>query len=77
MKEANGKQLALFETEGNLDYYTFYHDDIICIINDFDKFETFLKDTYDISQADYENLLDGVVVRVNGCELFIDTVDIY
>ena len=77
MKEANGKQLALFETKENLDYYTFYYDDIICIINDFDKFETFLKDIYDISQADYENLLDGVVVCVNGCELFIDTVDIY
>ena len=60
MKEANGKQLALFETKENLDYYTF------------------LKDTYDISQADYENLLDGVViVWVNGCKLFIDTVDIY
>ena len=77
MTSLQSKQLVLFETKENLDYYTFYYDDIICIINDFDKFETFLKDTYDISQADYENLLDGVVVRVNGCELFIDTVDIY
>ena len=77
MKEANGKQLALFETKESTDYYTFYYDNIICVINDFDKFETFLKDTYDISQSDYENLLDGVVYHVNGCELFIDTVDIY
>ena len=77
MKEANGKQLALFETIQNLDYYKFYYDDIICVINDFDKFEVFLKATYDISQADYENLLDGTTIRANGRELFIDTVDIY
>ena len=77
MKEANGKQLALFETIENLDYYKFYYDDIICVINDFDKFEVFLKATYDISQADYENLLDGTTIRANGRELFIDTVDIY
>ena len=77
MKEANGKQLALFETIQNLDYYKFYYDDIICVINDFDKFEVFLKATYDISQADYENLLDGTTIRANGRELFIDTVDTY
>ena len=77
MKEVKDKQLALFKTKENLDYYTFYYDDIICIINDFDKFETFLKENYDISQSDYENLLDGAVIRANGCELFIDTVDIY
>ena len=74
MKEANDKQLALFENKGGTDYYTFYYDDIICVINDFDKFETFLKENYDISQSDYESLLDGVVVYVNGCELFIATV---
>lgn len=73
MKEAVGKQLALFETKENIVYY----DDIICVINDFDKFETFLKENYDISQSDYESLLDGVVIHVSGCELFIDTVDIY
>ena len=67
------KQLALFETKENIVYY----DDIICVINDFDKFETFLKENYDISQSDYESLLDGVVIHVSGCELFIDTVDIY
>ena len=71
------KQLALFETKESIDYYTFYYDDIICVINDFDKFEKFLKENYDISQSDYENLLDGVVIHVSGCELFIDTVDIY
>ena len=37
------KQLALFETKKSIDYYIFYYDDIICVINDFDKFETFLK----------------------------------
>ena len=77
MKEVNGKQLALFETKESIDYYTFYYDNIICVINDFDKFETFLKESYDISQSDYESLLDGVVIRVSGCELFIDTVDVY
>ena len=77
MKEVNGKQLALFETKESIDYYTFYYDNIICVINDFDKFETFLKESYDISQSDYESLLDGVVIRVSGCELFIDTVDMY
>ena len=77
MKEVNGKQLALFETKESIDYYTFYYDNIICVINDFDKFETFLKENYDISQSDYESLLDGVVIRVSGCELFIDTVDVY
>ena len=77
MKEVNGKQLALFETKESIDYYTFYYDNIICVINDFDKFETFLKENYDISQSDYESLLDGVVIRVSGCELFIDTVDMY
>ena len=71
------KQLALFETKESIDYYTFYYNDIICVINDFDKFEVFLKATYDISQADYENLLDGATIRANGCELFIDTVDTY
>ena len=76
MTSLQSKQLVLFETKECIDYYTFYYD-IIYVINDFDKFETFLKENYDISQADYENLLDGVVVRVNGCELFIDTVDIY
>ena len=55
------KQLALFETKESIDYYTFYYDNIICVINDFDKFETFLKENYDISQSDYESLLDGVV----------------
>ena len=35
------------------------------------------KENYDISQSDYESLLDGVVIHVSGCELFIDTVDIY
>ena len=70
------KQLALFETKESIDYYTFYYN-IICVINDFDKFEIFLKENYDISQSDYENLLDGAVIRVSGCELFIDTVDIY
>ena len=74
MKEANDKQLAQFETKESIDYYTFYYNDIICVINDFDKFETFLKENYDISQSDYESLLDGVVVYVNGCELFIATV---
>ena len=34
MKELNGKQLALFETKEIIDYYTFYYDDIICVIND-------------------------------------------
>ena len=44
-----GKQLALFETKESIDYYTFYYDDdIICVINDFDKFETFLKENYEV-----------------------------
>ena len=77
MTSLQGKQLALFETKESIDYYTFYYDDIICVINDFDKFETFLKENYDISQSDYESLLDGAVIHVSGCELFIDTVDIY
>ena len=77
MKEVKDKQLALFETKESVDYYTFYYDNIICVINDFDKFETFLKENYDISQSDYESLLDGVVIHVSGCELFIDTVDMY
>ena len=71
------EQLALFETKESIDYYTFYYDNIICVINDLNKFEAFLKATYDISQADYENLLDGATIRANGCELFIDTVDTY
>ena len=71
------EQLALFETKESIDYYTFYYDNIICVINDLNKFEAFLKATYDISQADYENLLDGATIRTNGCELFIDTVDTY
>ena len=71
MKDLVGKQLALVENKGSIDYYTFYYDDIICVINDFDKFETFLKENYDISQSDYESLLDGVVIRVSGCEFFI------
>ena len=76
MKDLVGKQLVLFETKKSIDYCIFYYDDIICVINDFDKFETFLKENYDISQSDYESLLDGVVIHVSGCELFIDTVDI-
>ena len=33
---------------------------------------------YSIPQAvKDESLLDGVVIHVSGCELFIDTVDIY
>ncbi len=76
MKEVKDKQLALFETKKDIDYCVVYYDDIICVINDFDKFETFLKENYDISQSDYESLLDGVVIHVSGCELFIDTVDI-
>ena len=76
MKEVNGKQLVLFETKKSIDYGIFYYDDVICVINDFDKFETFLKENYDISQSDYESLLDGVVIHVSGCELFIDSVDI-
>ena len=71
------EQLALFETKESIDYYTFYYDNIICVINNLNKFEAFLKATYDISQADYENLLDGATIRANGCELFIDTVDTY
>ena len=71
------EQLALFETKESIDYYTFYYDNIICVINDLNKFEVFLKATYDISQADYENLLDGATIRPNSCELFIDTVDTY
>ena len=76
MKDLVGKQLVLFETKKSIDYGIFYYDDIICVINDFDKFETFLKENYDISQSDYESLLDGGVIHVSGCELFIDTVDI-
>ena len=76
MTSLPGKQLVLFETKKSIDYCIFYYDDVICVINDFDKFETFLKENYDISQSDYESLLDGVVIHVSGCELFIDSVDI-
>ena len=48
MTSLQGKQLALFETKEGIDYYTFYYDDIICVINDFDKFETFLKENYEV-----------------------------
>ena len=42
MISLQSKQLVLFETKECIDYYTFYYD-IICVINDFDKFETLLQ----------------------------------
>ena len=31
------EQLALFETKESIHYYTFYYDNIICVINDLNK----------------------------------------
>lgn len=70
------KQLALFETRENLDYYTFVYDVFICLINDHDKFYHWVKDKYGMSDFEYESLLDGGVVTANGYELFIDEVEV-